>query len=148
MSRELTPRTTHYARERPRPPARPPAGARGPSGIPGGLDVASFQNAGAAPAPPPFPGAALWAEIHRRALAHDGTDDRGFIDSVTARLPCSTCRPHWLAFMASDPPDFGPGYFAWTVRAHNEVNARLGKPVVGLDEARGLWSPANPPPLA
>ena len=133
MSRELTPRYTRYARARQRPSPTLPLPGEGPSAAPGGLDVASFQ-------PPPFAGAALWREIHLRALAHRGDiDDTPFIDSVTSRLPCSTCRPAWLAFLAAMPPVFGPGYFVWTVAAHNEVNARLGKPILSAEQALEIW---------
>lgn len=138
MSTQRTPWVFRYAKARPGPS---PTGAKpgeGPSQAPGGIDVASFRDEAA----PVFAGAALWAEIHRRALAHAGGDDTPFIDSVTARLPCSTCRPSWLAFLQESPPDFGPSYFAWTVLAHNEVNARLGKPIVSIHEAREIWRQA------
>jgi hypothetical protein len=142
MSTQRTPWTFRRAQARLLPSPAPAQPGQGPSIAPGGIDVASFKAEGA----PPFQGAELWAEIHSRALRHDGSDDSAFIATVTARLPCSTCRPHWLAFLGATPPDFGPGYFAWTVAAHNEVNTRLGKPIVSIGQAFGIWTARPPQP--
>lgn len=133
MSTERTPRTTYLAADRPRPPGTPREDQRPQPTR--GIEAASFRSQ----YPPPFAGAELWAEIHRRALAHDGSDDSAFIATVTARLPCSTCRPHWLEMLERTPPDFGETYFAWTVKRHNEVNLRLGKPVLTIAEAEAIW---------
>jgi hypothetical protein len=41
------------------------------------------------------------------------------------------------------PPDYSSheAWFAWGVKAHNEVNQRLGKPIVSLEEAKHIWRP-------
>lgn len=134
MSREISARVTRYANPRLKPPELPravqiPSPARG-------IDVASFA---AFDVFPPFNGAQIWAEMHRRALVTFG-DDSAYLETVTARLPCGTCKPHWAALLAAKPPTWGEAYFAWTVAAHNEVNARLGKPLVTVEEARAIWT--------
>lgn len=53
------------------------------------------------------------------------------------------CRKHWKEMVEKYPPDFSSraGFFAWTVDRHNDVNIRLGKPTVTLNEAVGLYLP-------
>ena len=102
--------------------------------------------AGFAPKPPavfPVRGDLLWQELHLRALAWDGGgDDSPWLDAFTQKLPCGHCRAHWLAMMQRTPPDFSTAYnyFAWTVARHDEVNAKLGKPVFGLIAAADRWT--------
>lgn len=132
----MIPPLLRYADARQKPPAIPLAIQT--SSPANGIDVESFRQAGQIPFPP-FDGAALWAEIHRRALVTAG-DDSAYLATIAPRLPCATCRPHWLEMLARTPPEFGAGYFPWTVARHNEVNARLGKPVISEDKARAIWS--------
>lgn len=83
----------------------------------------------------------LWAALHRHAWGDDW-DDPAWIDrNITAKLPCGECKQHWRALLAATPPDYSSreAFFAWGVAAHNQVNARLGKPIMGLDEARKIW---------
>jgi hypothetical protein len=39
------------------------------------------------------------------------------------------------------PPDFSSpeAFFAWGVRLHNAVNAKLGKPEITIEEALSIW---------
>ncbi|CAN5458477.1 hypothetical protein BH20VER3_BH20VER3_00480 [soil metagenome] len=43
--------------------------------------------------------------------------------------------------MQRHPPEFGSRYlaFRWSVRAHNEINRLLGKPLLPWAEACVLW---------
>ena len=76
----------------------------------------------------------LWSTVHAAESPNEE-----LIDGVTRALPCGECRGHWLLLLAATPPDFGEGWFAWTVRAHNLVNERLGKPPMSLASARARW---------
>lgn len=94
------------------------------------------------PAPvqvPPFEGGHLWTELHGRALGWSGVDDTLWLEGFRLRLPCGECRKHWDGMLALTPPCWGD-YFAWTVARHNEVNARLGKLQLTVDQARDHWS--------
>jgi len=42
------------------------------------------------------------------------------------------------------PPTCPRQIFAWSVEIHNCVNFKLGKPLMGLQEARRVWSSAPP----
>lgn len=81
-------------------------------------------------------GARLWAELHTK---RDVTP--AFLQQFTKRIPCAECQAEWVALTNRIPPAFGPGWFAWTVEAHNAVNARLNKPKMSLEDARRLWRP-------
>jgi hypothetical protein len=114
------------------PGEMPPRGARPPGPQPAEL-LAELNR----------PLRELWAEIHNRPRAmKDAAAELSFLnDLVPARLPCGECRREWIAAMNRTPKDFSnpETYFAWTVDRHNEVNVRLGKPVVPLAEARCLY---------
>lgn len=49
---------------------------------------------------------------------------------------CS-CNEFFVGYCNSNPPDFSSAddFFAWTWRLHNAVNAKLGKPILSLEEA-------------
>ncbi len=90
--------------------------------------------------PPFYNGAAVWEALHRRALSWgDGGDDSAWlVANVNARVPCGDCRAHWAKVLREIPVRWCD-YFAWSVEAHNAVNARLGKPILTLDDARARW---------
>jgi len=55
------------------------------------------------------------------------------------------CKRFYSDWKADNPPDFTSpdAFFAWGVRLHNAVNAKLGKPEITIDEARLLWRKDN-----
>lgn len=81
----------------------------------------------------------LWASLHRRALNVTGPDD-AWLAAFANRLPCGACRIHWQAAVKANPPDWNQ-YFAWTVQRHNEISARLGKPLYTVEAAYARWAP-------
>ena len=84
-------------------------------------------------------GPALWAMLHRWALMEK--PDRGWLGAFASMLLCGDCAQHWHQWIAANPPPADDAeLFAWTVLAHNAVNAHLGKPVMSLDAARQRWS--------
>jgi hypothetical protein len=89
--------------------------------------------------PPPSYGPPLWQALHERARSHYG-DDAEWLAQFEKRIPCGSCRKHWQEMMGLTPqnPD---DYFSWTVDRHNEINAKLGKPTLTLDQAAVRWAP-------
>lgn len=83
-------------------------------------------------------GRKLWTELHTRPDA-----DAAYIADFTRRIPCGDCRGRWLAILAALPPRFGDEWFAWTVEAHNRVNAELGRDPMKLPNATALWAEAK-----
>lgn len=88
---------------------------------------------------PPVNGAPLWGELHRWALATEGSEDARWMVLFRLRVPCGECRKHWDGMCVETPPTWGD-LFAWTVARHNEVNRRLRKPEMTVEEAREKWS--------
>ena len=91
-------------------------------------------------------GPAMWEELHRKRDV-----DQAWLDGFTNRIPCGSCAQHWRELLAELPPVFGEGFFEWSWRVHNAVNAKLGKPGLTLDEARAMYTepppfPSPPPP--
>ena len=64
-------------------------------------------------------GRPLWAELHAaESLPSD----------FAQRIPCPECQAHFLSYVAAHPPPVG-AFHQYTVDLHNEINARLGKPI-------------------
>jgi hypothetical protein len=96
-------------------------------------------------------GPILWGAIHITCLA--GTATPEFINAFSDALPCPACASHFkellmeFPFPASDDPIV---LFEWSVNAHNRVNARIGKPILTMEQALSRWAAkdadAQPPP--
>ncbi len=84
----------------------------------------------------------LWNELHLRALEYKGNDTI-FINNFGKKIPRFTtgckCKEHWVKWVKANPPTFGPKYFDWTVRIHNSVNQKLGKPTYTTSEAKAFY---------
>ena len=89
--------------------------------------------------------AELWKELHERAYNFKGKDDKIFLLEFSKKIPTFTkgcrCREFWLIYVRNHPPVFGENreYFNWTVNLHNEVNKKLGKSIISLEEAKKLY---------
>jgi hypothetical protein len=77
-------------------------------------------------------------------LLHDGSIKT--IEQLTEwellipQYGCS-CKRFYAEWKAANAPDFSSpeAFFAWGVRLHNAVNAKLGKPEITIDEALSIW---------
>lgn len=120
---------------------------------PGGVDFPcpygrpwGFAPNGTLPRMPPRPargegqGPALWGKLHRFALRRP-TEARArkWLKGFERRISCGECRKHWGAVLKATPPDFAD-LFAWSVAAHDAVNAMLGKPAFGVEAARRVYA--------
>lgn len=78
----------------------------------------------------------LWDELH---TMRDPTPEK--LALFVARIPCGTCQEHWRELDAAEPLDMSSdeAFFVGTVKRHDIVNARLGKPIFGLAAARELY---------
>lgn len=52
------------------------------------------------------------------------------------------CMRHWDDLERNSPPDFlsPEAFFEWSWARHNDVNRKLGKPEISLDEAKNLYN--------
>lgn len=80
-----------------------------------------------------------WVQLHRRAL-QARADDAAWLTAFAYSLPCGECRAHFWQLVLADPPVWGDEFFGWTVRLHNSVNLKLGKPLWAEATARAHWS--------
>jgi hypothetical protein len=100
----------------------------------------------ATPTTPPW-GAPLWSRLHSAAInAPAPREFKAVLDRVRTSLPCGECAAHarnWLKH--NPPPDDPAGLFAWTVQWHNDVNRRLGKPELSVEEATRRWTVTESP---
>ena len=65
-------------------------------------------------------------------------------------LPCGMCGQHFAEVLKEHPfPDSRDPkiLFEWSVHAHNLVNARVGKPILTVEQALNAWAyDVRPPP--
>ena len=93
-------------------------------------------------------GPPLWASVHTLALKADADGADGlvafkeFLNSLSFLLPCNNCRHEYNKYLSVNPPPEAFDCFGWTVRLHNFVNQRLGKPGAQMTErdAREQWT--------
>jgi hypothetical protein len=77
-------------------------------------------------------------------LLHDGSistiERLAEWELLIPQYGCS-CKRFYGEWKADNPPDFSSpeAFFAWGVRLHNAVNAKLGKPEITIDEAYKIW---------
>jgi hypothetical protein len=93
---------------------------------------------------------AVWQTIHRAALTADAAPDNE-LDSTAQMFSnllqackmmlCTDCVHHMNAYIAQHPLPSARdrALFAYTVSFHNDVNARLGKSIVSLEDARAMY---------
>jgi hypothetical protein len=79
-----------------------------------------------------------WVEIHSGSIV----DAEGLAawESIIPQYECG-CRAFYAKHKAANAPDFSSpeAFFAWGVRLHNAVNAKLGKPEITIEEAYLIW---------
>lgn len=97
-------------------------------------------------------GPPTWAYLHI-STAHlpenlnpmVATQVRNTLYALPAMVPCEACALHSGNFITSNRSRIenlktGSDFFKITVDLHNFVNQRLGKKLVGYDEARVMWN--------
>jgi hypothetical protein len=78
-----------------------------------------------------------WAKLH----GYRGCDPQ-WLDIWQYLIPARCdCKDGYQKILEQMPPDFSSpeAFFAWGVRLHNAVNAKLGKAQITLDEAYLIW---------
>ena len=87
----------------------------------------------------------LWGTLHLLCLA--GTITPNFVQQFAAVIPCPMCASHFSDLLTENPfPDSDDPsvLFEWSVRLHNLVNARLGKPIFSTEQAMQKWTGSGP----
>lgn len=83
-------------------------------------------------------GRAVWSEWHKRSLEWVSIrDEEKWINRMISRLPCGECKQSFPAILEDNPIDWND-YFGSVVKLHNEVNKKLGKPEITVEEARKI----------
>lgn len=84
-----------------------------------------------------------WNAIH---LLSDPTPEKLVQWELTLNVFHCQCKAFYLEIKDADPPDFSSpmAFFHWTVRIHNAVNRKLGKPELTLGQALTLWRNVRP----
>lgn len=88
-------------------------------------------------------GPVYWNFLHRfaatypcRPTAAQRRRARNIVRDVSSMLPCPECRTHFVDLRRRSPPDCSSraSLCRWMWAAHNDVNRRLGKPEMSLEQ--------------
>jgi len=91
--------------------------------------------------PPEIWGPNLWGTLHLLCLT--GTISSNFVQEFANIIPCPACAGHFSELLKENPlPDSDDPLvlFSWSVRVHNLVNARIGKPIFSTEQAMKRWT--------
>ena len=83
----------------------------------------------------------LWRAIHRFPFSEDWSCSKrcqkwAELQESIPSVGCG-CKRHWEQIVKDHPPTFRSrdAFFAWSVKIHNLINAKLGKPEIGIEAA-------------
>ena len=82
-----------------------------------------------------------WRKLHE----YKGCDPQ-WLDIWQYLVPSRCdCKDGYQKILEEMPPDFTSpeAFFAWGIRLHNAVNAKLGKPEITIEEAYSIWRKDN-----
>jgi len=89
----------------------------------------------------------MWATIHTLALKADADNEieayNEFLNSLLFLLPCDACRQDYTKFVGSNGNPVVGTAFHWSLRLHNYVNEKLGRPAYTLEQARAQWTDSH-----
>jgi Erv1 / Alr family len=88
--------------------------------------------------PPDVWGPRLWGTLHTLCLT--GTITPEFVQEFANVIPCPSCAMHFRDLLEAYPFEKALDKFEWSVFLHNQVNDRLGKPVLSVEKASEIWS--------
>jgi hypothetical protein len=91
-----------------------------------------------------YQGQAKWRELHLYALTEQPTPlgRVAWLANFAASLPCGDCKRSWKLLMQQKPllqSATDKQFWEWTVDRHNDVNAKLGKPLLTYEQAKVLY---------
>jgi len=88
-------------------------------------------------------GSRYWAELHLFGLRNPSLcfENDFWFRQWMLSLPFDgcPCEQHLKDFLRNNPTDWSD-FFAWSVRLHNSVNDRIGRPTISVENARIVWS--------
>lgn len=93
-------------------------------------------------------GPGYWDIIHRKSLLLSVDEFEEFIEEFLEMIPCDHCRDHALRYLRRYRPsryeheyhgEIFVGNLIWTIRLHNSVNRRLGKPEMTISRGLSRW---------
>jgi len=97
-------------------------------------------------------GRKAWAVFHENTFGYRaGLDEQRcyqfYYSEFLGYIKCATCLAHYQEIINRTPIRLysEDDLFAWTVDVHNQVNRKLGKPIVSVCEAKQIWYPRSKP---
>jgi|LauGreSBDMM110SN_4_FD.fasta_scaffold06516_2 hypothetical protein len=89
-------------------------------------------------------GASLWRILHTTAEFSDKPSVvslwNTLLHLLVAYIPCDQCREHFSGYLQNNPVDVSDrgALSLWFFTLHNDVNGRLGKPILDYSSVPGL----------
>jgi len=87
-----------------------------------------------------------WDKLHRYVYTTPEKAEADYLlwQSSIPNINCN-CMKSWLELTTKYPPDFSSAeaFFLWGVDRHNDVNVKLGKPILSIKEAYQIHRPSR-----
>lgn len=93
-------------------------------------------------------GPGVWQILHDDSVFFDNSKEDQLlycrlIRDRFSKLRCDDCRKDIMKYLEIDPPEnyvgLKNGLLIWSVKCHNYVNKKLGKPIIPEEEAKALY---------
>mmetsp|Transcript_54941 Transcript_54941/g.174670 ORF Transcript_54941/g.174670 Transcript_54941/m.174670 type:complete len:249 (-) Transcript_54941:1221-1967(-) len=83
----------------------------------------------------------LAAQLPEHPSAQQQQDVNSLVKLLTRVYPCAECAKHFAETVSRHPPPVHSqkAFAQWLCQIHNEVNARLEKPIFDCSELQGRW---------
>jgi hypothetical protein len=82
----------------------------------------------------------LWNNIHTKAVNTSSPEYCTWIRQLIMSMTCPSCRLHAVQYINTNPPEQAFDLFTWSWEFHNNVNARLNKPIMDYETAKIKYS--------
>lgn len=81
----------------------------------------------------------LWDQIHSKAANAVTFEQKAeysrWVRQLVTTMNCPHCRIHGTEYIQIHPPESAGDLFYWSWEFHNNVNGRLGKPIMSYEDA-------------
>ena len=85
----------------------------------------------------------LWDQIHTKAANADTPEQKAeyntWIKQTAATMYCAVCKQHAMQYVQNHPSETEDNAFLWSWKFHNDVNARLNKPIMDYESASAKY---------
>lgn len=85
----------------------------------------------------------IWDQIHTKSAnvvtPEQKVEYNTWLRQIITTMYCSVCKAHATQYIQLHPPENAENPFIWGWEFHNNVNSRLGKPIMPYSDAANKY---------